>query len=57
MAPINLLGDYGGGGMLLVVGMLSALLQAQRDGNGQVIDAAMIDGVAQLASVGRQCGR
>lgn len=51
LAPINLLGDYGGGGMLLVTGMLAALLQAQRTGVGQVVDAAMVDGVAQLASI------
>lgn len=50
-APINLLGDYAGGGMLAVVGILGALLQAQRDGRGQIVDAAMIDGVAQLATI------
>jgi alpha-methylacyl-CoA racemase len=51
MAPVNLLGDYGGGGMLIVTGMLAALLEAQRTGIGSVVDAAMIDGVAQLASI------
>jgi alpha-methylacyl-CoA racemase len=51
LAPINLLGDYGGGGMLLVTGMLAGLLQAQRTGVGQVVDAAMVEGIAQLASI------
>jgi alpha-methylacyl-CoA racemase len=48
--PLNLIGDFGGGGMLLVVGVLSALLEAQRSGKGQVIDAAMVDGAALLMS-------
>lgn len=51
IAPINLLGDYGGGGMLLVTGMLAGLLHSARTGSGQVVDAAMTDGVAQLASI------
>lgn len=51
IAPINLLGDYGGGGMLLVTGMLAGLLQSERTGSGQVVDAAMTDGIAQLASI------
>src|SRR5690606_20235462 len=46
--PLNLLGDYGGGGMLLVVGVLAALAEAQRSGRGQVVDAAMTDGAALL---------
>lgn len=50
-APINLLGDYGGGGMLLAVGMLAGLLNAERTGQGDVVDVAMTDGVAQLASI------
>jgi crotonobetainyl-CoA:carnitine CoA-transferase CaiB-like acyl-CoA transferase len=49
--PINLLGDFGGGGMLLLVGVLAALYERQRSGRGQVIDAAMVDGVALLASM------
>lgn len=49
--PINLVGDYGGGGMLLAVGVLAALLEAARSGRGQVVDAAMIDGAAQLNAV------
>jgi alpha-methylacyl-CoA racemase len=46
--PANLVGDFGGGGMLLAFGVLSALFHAQRTGEGQVVDAAMIDGAAQL---------
>ena len=46
--PINLVGDFGGGGMLLAFGMLAALLQAQRTGRGQVVDCAMTEGSALL---------
>jgi len=46
--PLNLVGDMGGGGMLLVNGVLAALLEAHNSGKGQVIDAAMVDGAAQL---------
>ncbi|MEZ5568506.1 MAG: CaiB/BaiF CoA-transferase family protein [Halioglobus sp.] len=46
--PLNLVGDMGGGGMLLVTGVLAALLEAANSGKGQVIDAAMVDGAAQL---------
>lgn len=46
--PLNLLGDFGGGGLMLAFGMVSALLEAQRSGLGQVVDAAMIDGTATL---------
>jgi alpha-methylacyl-CoA racemase len=46
--PINLVGDYGGGAMLLLVGLLGAMLEARRSGTGQVVDAAMVDGAAQL---------
>ncbi|MFV0476584.1 MAG: CaiB/BaiF CoA transferase family protein [Parahaliea sp.] len=46
--PLNLVGDMGGGGMLLANGILAALLEASRSGEGQVIDAAMVDGAAQL---------
>lgn len=49
--PLNLVGDYGGGGMLLVVGVLAALLNVQRGGEGQVVDAAMSEGAAQLGAV------
>lgn len=46
--PLNLVGDYGGGSMFLVVGVLSALLQRQRTGQGTTVDAAMVDGVSIL---------
>lgn len=46
--PLNLIGDMGGGGMLLVNGVLAALLEAANSGKGQVIDVAMVDGAAQL---------
>ncbi len=46
--PLNLVGDMGGGGMLLVNGILAALLEASTSGQGQVIDVAMVDGAAQL---------
>jgi alpha-methylacyl-CoA racemase len=46
--PLNLVGDYGGGGMLLAVGVLAALLEAKGSGRGQVVDAAMVDGAALL---------
>ncbi|MDM0021103.1 CaiB/BaiF CoA transferase family protein [Variovorax saccharolyticus] len=49
--PLNLVGDYGGGGMLLALGVLAALLNVQRGGSGQVVDAAMIEGAAQLGAV------
>ncbi|OBH59510.1 carnitine dehydratase [Mycobacterium colombiense] len=46
--PLNLVGDYGGGGMLLAVGLLSAIFEARESGAGQVLDVAMVDGVAAL---------
>ncbi len=46
--PLNLLGDFGGGGLLLAFGVLAALLESQRSGKGQVVDAAMVDGSAAL---------
>jgi alpha-methylacyl-CoA racemase len=49
--PVNLIGDFGGGGMLLAFGMLAAILHAQKTGEGQVIDCAMVDGSALLASM------
>jgi alpha-methylacyl-CoA racemase len=51
LAPVNLIGDFGGGGMLLAFGMLAAILHAMRTGEGQVIDCAMVDGSALLASM------
>ena len=49
--PLNLVGDFGGGGMLLAFGMVSALLEAARSGRGQVVDAAMVDGAASLMTM------
>ena len=49
--PINLLGDFGGGGMLLAVGVLAGIINARSTGVGQVVDAAMVDGAALLASM------
>lgn len=49
-APINLLGDFAGGGMLLTVGVLAALVERQRSGQGQVVDAAMVDGAGLLTA-------
>ncbi len=46
--PLNLVGDFGGGGMLLAFGMVCGILEAQKSGKGQVIDAAMVDGSAAL---------
>jgi alpha-methylacyl-CoA racemase len=46
--PLNLVGDYGGGALYLVVGVLAALLEARGSGKGQVVDAAMVDGAANL---------
>jgi alpha-methylacyl-CoA racemase len=48
--PTNLVGDFGGGGMLLALGVVSALFERDRSGEGQVVDAAMVDGVALLMS-------
>ena len=49
--PINMVGDFGGGGMMLAFGMVSALLNVARGGDGQVIDCAMTDGTALLMSM------
>jgi alpha-methylacyl-CoA racemase len=48
---LQLLGDFAGGGLSLAYGVVCALLEAQRSGRGQVVDVAMVDGVASLASV------
>jgi alpha-methylacyl-CoA racemase len=48
--PLNLVGDFGGGGMLLAFGVVSGILRARSDGTGQVIDASMVDGSALLAA-------
>ncbi len=49
--PLNLVGDYGGGGMLLAFGMAAALAHAARTGTGQVVDAAMVDGASTLMAM------
>jgi alpha-methylacyl-CoA racemase len=49
--PLNLVGDFGGGALYLVVGVLAALLEAQKSGKGQIVDAAMCDGAASLMSM------
>ena len=49
--PLNLVGDYGGGALYLAFGLLAALYERQRSGRGQVVDAAMVDGAASLASI------
>jgi alpha-methylacyl-CoA racemase len=51
LPPLNLVGDFGGGGMLLAFGVVCALLEASRSGEGQTIDAAMVDGAALLAAM------
>jgi alpha-methylacyl-CoA racemase len=49
--PLNLIGDFGGGAMYLVTGLLAALLEAGRSGEGQVVDAAMVDGSASMLTL------
>jgi alpha-methylacyl-CoA racemase len=49
--PVNLLGDFGGGGMLLAFGVVCGILESQRSGLGQVVDAAMVDGAALLSAM------
>jgi alpha-methylacyl-CoA racemase len=49
--PLNLVGDFGGGGMLLALGICAALVEAGRSGLGQVVDAAMVDGAALLTTM------
>jgi len=49
--PLNLVGDFGGGGMYLAFGLVCGLLEAQRSGKGQVVDASMVDGSASLMSM------
>jgi len=51
LPPLNLVGDFGGGGMLMVVGVLAALFERARSGQGQVVDAAMVDGAALLMTM------
>ncbi len=49
--PLNLVGDFGGGGMMLAFGVAAALVEAGRTGKGQVVDAAMVDGAASLTTM------
>ncbi len=49
--PLNLVGDFGGGGMLLAFGLLAAVVSARDSGRGQVVDAAMVDGAASLTTM------
>jgi alpha-methylacyl-CoA racemase len=49
--PLNLVADFGGGGLYLALGLVAALLEASRSGRGQVVDAAIVDGVASLTTL------
>lgn len=51
VSPLNLVGDYGGGALFLVVGVLAALTEARSSGKGQVVDAAMCDGVSSMLTM------
>jgi alpha-methylacyl-CoA racemase len=51
LPPLNLVGDYGGGALYLALGVLSAIIERSRSGSGQVVDAAMVEGAASLASI------
>lgn len=51
MPPLNLVGDFGGGGMMLAFGMVCAILEARRSGLGQVVDASMVEGAAVLMAM------
>ncbi len=51
LPPLNLVGDFGGGAMFLAFGIVCALLEANRSGKGQVVDAAMVDGAAYLGTM------
>ena len=51
MPPLNLVGDFGGGAMMLLAGVLAALFEASRSGQGQVVDAAMTDGTVALLGI------
>ncbi len=58
--PLNLVGDFGGGALYLVVGVLAAIIEARRSGKGQVVDAAMVDGASSLMTSiygGKAAGR
>ena len=49
--PLNLIGDFGGGALYLAMGLLAAMLEAQKSGRGQVVDAAMVDGAASMLTL------
>ena len=49
--PLNLIGDYGGGGMFLAMGILAAIINVKNGGTGQVVDAAMVDGASVLMTM------
>ena len=49
--PLNLIGDFGGGGVFLALGLLAGLLETSRSGHGQVVDAAMVDGAASMMTL------
>lgn len=51
MPPMNLVGDFGGGSMFVLTGILAALWERERSGRGQVVDAAMVDGVSVLSQI------
>ena len=51
LPPLNLVGDFGGGGMVMAFGMMCGVFEAQRSGRGQVIDAAMVDGASLMMSM------
>ena len=51
VAPLNLVADFGGGSMFVLLGIVSALYERERSGQGQVIDAAMVDGVSILSQM------
>lgn len=51
VVPLNLIGDFGGGGLLLAYGIVCAILEAQSSGKGQVVDAAMVDGASALMTM------
>jgi alpha-methylacyl-CoA racemase len=51
VVPLNLVGDFGGGGMFLALGVLAALLEREKSGTGQIVDTAMVDGTAVLMTM------
>jgi alpha-methylacyl-CoA racemase len=51
VVPLNLVADFGGGGIYLALGLLAALLETERSGEGQIVDAAMVDGAASLMTL------